>query len=203
MWHSRKKTSGLVHGNAPHAATLPMVWDQFFSASLPLTPQVYFLSTSNFHMSANSRAVCFFHLLKNAFIRQACFFHQTLTFPIPCRGCPSYHWVVSDFCHIPPGQKETLLTFCRGAGQRDPQNYRWLHPSPAPPVIPSFSVMEACLQARRIWASKYCTRSWGMACYPSQLFAWRNSAPWSHNLVHCLLLEHGGILANPHGDRRF
>lgn len=43
----------------------------------------------------------------------------------------------------------------------------------------------------------------GAWCYPSQVFAWKNSATLSHNLVHCLLLEHGGILANPHGGRRF
>lgn len=56
-------------------------------------------------------------------------FHQTLRRPlIPCRGCLSYENVVSDFCHMPSGQEETLLTFCRGVGQWDPENYRLTDP---------------------------------------------------------------------------
>lgn len=70
----------------------------------------------------------FFHLLKMPPAGKHGF-HQTLRrSPILCRGGLSYVSPVSDFCHISPGQQETLLTFCRGADQWDPQNYRGAGP---------------------------------------------------------------------------
>lgn len=73
-----RRQVALYMASALHVATLPVVWDQFFSASvLLLAPQVCFLSTSRIHMTANrlygvsSWSVLLLSSLENAFSRQA------------------------------------------------------------------------------------------------------------------------------------
>lgn len=76
--HSRKRRGGLVHGNTLCVATLPLLWDQVFSASvLPMAPQAYFLSTRYVQMTA-SRLYDVLAEQFTSFISCKCF-HQTNT----------------------------------------------------------------------------------------------------------------------------
>lgn len=169
--HSRKRRGGQVSGNALCVATLPMLRDQVFNASvLPIAPQACFLSTRCIQMTT-SRLYDMSAGQFTYFISCKCFHQKTTIFTKPWEGLPFFAETTSAvtvfsqiFATYLQGNRRHRCPSAEVLASKVLKTADELVSSADLPAVLSFPIMESSsLQATTLTGSQH-MQLWNFCC---------------------------------------
>lgn len=133
--------------------TLPVLWDSFQCLNTSYCTSSLFPQRKR-HSDGSQQIVCcasrafkFLHLLEVLSSNKQNF-HQTLRSLVLCRDCLSCDSLLTDFCHKPAGQQETLLPPLEVLASKIHETGDELLPVTAPLAALSSLMESSPLQAR-------------------------------------------------------